>query len=69
MKLISHSAPHPEIHGLLINGGRCIDASRFGPEYDEAFFGGDGLEGLLKCAEANAVAASAVGLNWIQFPG
>jgi hypothetical protein len=52
MKLIRHGAPDHEIPGLLLNDGRRIDASGFGSDYDEAFFGGDGLERLAQWAEA-----------------
>jgi 2,4-diketo-3-deoxy-L-fuconate hydrolase len=53
MKLIRFGQPGAERPGLLLADGRRIDASGFGGDYDEAFFGGDGL---LRLAEwlANA---------------
>lgn len=46
MKLIRFGNPGEERPGLLLGDGRRIDASGFGEDYDEAFFGGDGLERL-----------------------
>ena len=46
MRLIRCGAPGAEVPGLLLPDGKRIDASAFGEDYDEAFFGGDGLERL-----------------------
>jgi 2-keto-4-pentenoate hydratase/2-oxohepta-3-ene-1,7-dioic acid hydratase in catechol pathway len=46
MKLIRFGAAGAEKPGLLLDDGRRIDASRFGGDYDEAFFGDRGLERL-----------------------
>ena len=43
MKLIRFGNPGEEKPGLQLADGRNIDASGFGADYDEAFFGGDGL--------------------------
>ena len=43
MKLIRFGQPGAERPGLLLADGTRIDASGFGGDYDEAFFGGDGL--------------------------
>ena len=60
MKLIRYGAPGHEIPGLLLDDGRRLDASGFGSDYDEAFFGGDGLERLAAWAKANAASAPVV---------
>lgn len=46
MKLIRLGAPGREKPGLLLDDGTRLDASAFGSDYDEAFFGGGGLERL-----------------------
>src|SRR2546425_1230162 len=52
MKLIRFGAPARERPGLILPDGRRIDASGFGggesADYDEAFFGSDGLERLAR---------------------
>jgi 2-keto-4-pentenoate hydratase/2-oxohepta-3-ene-1,7-dioic acid hydratase in catechol pathway len=60
MKLIRFGSPHQEKPGLQLDDGRRIDASAFGSDYDEAFFGGDGLERLAAWAKANAATAPTV---------
>lgn len=60
MKLIRFGNPGHEKPGLLLADGRRIDASGFGSDYDEAFFGGDGLERLAAWARANAASAPVV---------
>ena len=42
MKLIRFGNPGEEKPGLQLEDGRRIDASAFGSDYDEKFFGGDG---------------------------
>lgn len=61
MKLIRFGTPGQEIPGLQLNDGRRIDASGFGQDYDESFFGGDGLERLADWAAENADNAPVVG--------
>jgi 2,4-didehydro-3-deoxy-L-rhamnonate hydrolase len=60
MKLIRFGNPGAEKPGLQLADGRRIDASGFGSDYDEAFFGGDGLARLAAWAEANAATAPEV---------
>ncbi len=60
MKLIRFGNPGAEKPGLQLADGRWIDASGFGSDYDEAFFGGDGLARLAAWAEANAASAPTV---------
>jgi 2,4-didehydro-3-deoxy-L-rhamnonate hydrolase len=57
MKLIRFGDPGRERPGLLLPDGTRLDASGFGSDYDEAFFGGDGLARLaawLQAQEARA---------------
>ena len=60
MKLIRFGNPGAEKPGLQLADGRWIDASGFGSDYDEAFFGGDGLARLATWADANAASAPTV---------
>lgn len=46
MKLIRYGSHDREKPGVLLDDGRRIDVSGFGSDYDEAFFGGDGLKRL-----------------------
>ena len=46
MKLIRFGEPGRERPGLQLEHGERIDASGFGQDYDEAFFGGGGLAAL-----------------------
>ena len=48
MKLIRFGEPGRERPGLIVDGGRRIDVSRFGADYDEAFFGLGGVERLAR---------------------
>jgi 2,4-diketo-3-deoxy-L-fuconate hydrolase len=63
MKLIRFGPAGAEKPGLLLNDGRRIDASAFGSDYDEAFFGGDGLARLAGWAKANGASAPTVGAD------
>ena len=63
MKLIRFGAPGRETPGLLLSDGTRIDASGFGRDYDEAFFGGDGLAELQKWLDASAGNAPRVDAN------
>ena len=44
MKLIRFGGPGKQKPGVL--DGTCVDASGFASDYDEAFFGNDGLAAL-----------------------
>lgn len=54
MKLIRIGNPGGEQPGLLLENGKRIDASAFGEDYNEEFFGGDGLARLRSWAKAHA---------------
>ena len=60
MKLLRFGNPGQEKPGLQLADGRRIDASAFGSDWDEAFFGGDGLARLADWAKANADSAPVV---------
>jgi 2,4-diketo-3-deoxy-L-fuconate hydrolase len=60
MKLIRFGAPGHEKPGLLLPDGRRVDASAFGSDYDEGFFGGDGLARLGAWAASHAASAPTV---------
>lgn len=60
MKLIRFGEKGEEKPGLQLEDGKQIDASGFGEDYDEAFFGNDGLDRLRDWAEKNAATATAV---------
>jgi 2,4-diketo-3-deoxy-L-fuconate hydrolase len=60
MKLIRFGQSGHEHPGLLLPDGRRIDASSFGSDYDEAFFGGDGLARLSAWAATHAASAPTV---------
>ncbi len=60
MKLIRFGNPDHEKPGLILDDGRRIDASASGSDYDERFFGGDGLMRLAAWAKANASSAPTV---------
>ncbi|MEO5818296.1 MAG: fumarylacetoacetate hydrolase family protein [Gemmatimonadaceae bacterium] len=50
MKLIRFGQPGAERSGYLLPGNKRVDASAFGSDYDETFFGGDGLARLAEWA-------------------
>lgn len=60
MKLIRFGSHDHEKPGLILDDGRRIDASAFGADYDERFFGSDGLERLADWVTANAATAPTV---------
>ncbi|CAN5779207.1 fumarylacetoacetate hydrolase family protein [soil metagenome] len=60
MRLIRFGTAGSEHPGLLLDDGRRVDASAFGSDYDEAFFGGDGLARLAQWADANAMSAPTI---------
>jgi 2,4-didehydro-3-deoxy-L-rhamnonate hydrolase len=60
MKLIRFGQPGQEKPGLQLADGRWIDASGFGQDYTEDFFGNGGLDKLSSWASANAAGAPTV---------
>ncbi|MGH9745111.1 MAG: fumarylacetoacetate hydrolase family protein [Candidatus Acidiferrales bacterium] len=54
MKLIRFGELGKEKPGLLLDDGSRVDASSLGIDYDEQFFGGDGVEKLRRWADTNA---------------
>ena len=58
MKLIRFGDPGKEKPGVLLNDGTRVDASSFGSDYDEAFFGGAGIVRLAEWIEKHPVPAS-----------
>jgi 2-keto-4-pentenoate hydratase/2-oxohepta-3-ene-1,7-dioic acid hydratase in catechol pathway len=46
MKLIRFGEPHKEKPGIMLGDGKKFDVSSFGEDYDENFFGTDGLSRL-----------------------
>ncbi len=60
MKLIRFGEPGRERPGLLLGDGARIDASSFGEDYGEAFFGGDGLQRLNAWSKQHAKSAPRV---------
>lgn len=61
MKLIRFGEPGRERPGVLLADGRRVDASAFGEDYDEDFFGGDGLQRLARWLERDGRSAPTVG--------
>jgi len=60
MKLIRFGEIGHERPGIQLDDGTRIDASRFGGDYDETFFGGDGLQRLRAWRDENAARAPRV---------
>ena len=60
MKLIRFGAPGHERPGLQLEDGARVDASAFGQDYDERFFGGGGLRTLREWAAREAARAPRV---------
>ncbi len=60
MKLIRFGNPGQEKPGLQLPDGRRIDASAYGSDYDESFFGGDGLALLSTWAAEHADSAPTI---------
>src|SRR5215468_9974901 len=59
MKLIRFGDAGQERPGLLLDGGRRIDASALGEDYDERFFGGGGLQRLRAWLDRDGAGAPA----------
>jgi 2-keto-4-pentenoate hydratase/2-oxohepta-3-ene-1,7-dioic acid hydratase in catechol pathway len=60
MKLIRFGDPGKEKPGVQLKDGSRLDASALGTDYDEAFFGGDGLKKLASWIGTNSSSASRV---------
>jgi len=54
MKLVRFGKRGNEKPGLLVDDGTRVDVSSSGMDYDEEFFGGDGVERLRRWVEKNA---------------
>ena len=63
MKLIRFGPAGAERPGVQLPDGRRIDASAFGEDYGEAFFGGDGLQRLARWVAAEGARAPVVGAD------
>jgi 2-keto-4-pentenoate hydratase/2-oxohepta-3-ene-1,7-dioic acid hydratase in catechol pathway len=61
MKLIRVGEPGREKPGVLLGDGTRVDVSRCVPDFDEAFFGGDGLATLAAWLPGNAASAPRLG--------
>jgi 2-keto-4-pentenoate hydratase/2-oxohepta-3-ene-1,7-dioic acid hydratase in catechol pathway len=57
MKLIRFGAAGTEKPGVILEDGSRIDVSSFGRDYDESFFGGEGIHQLRNWLAANATKA------------
>ena len=60
MKLIRIGNPGRERPGVLLDDGRRIDVSEFAGDYDESFFGSDGIDRLGKWLQTHAAGAPVV---------
>lgn len=60
MKLIRFGEVDREKPGVILEDGTRVDVSGFGQDYDEAFFGGDGLRRLGAWLAENAASAPRV---------
>src|SRR5579872_1710347 len=60
MKLFRFGSPGKEKPGVILEDGTPIDVSAFGQDYDEVFFGGDGLARLGAWVTKNAAGAPRV---------
>jgi 2-keto-4-pentenoate hydratase/2-oxohepta-3-ene-1,7-dioic acid hydratase in catechol pathway len=54
VKLFRFGAPGEERPGILLPDGTRVDATGFGADWNEAFFGGDGLQRLARWVAAEA---------------
>jgi 2,4-diketo-3-deoxy-L-fuconate hydrolase len=61
MKLIRVGEPGREKPGVLLGDGTRVDVSRCVPDFDEGFFGGDGLATLARWLPGNAASAPRLG--------
>jgi 2-keto-4-pentenoate hydratase/2-oxohepta-3-ene-1,7-dioic acid hydratase in catechol pathway len=63
MKLIRFGPAGAERPGVQLPDGRRIDASGFGEDYGESFFGGDGLQRLARWVASDGARAPVVGAD------
>ena len=63
MKLIRFGPAGAERPGVQLPDGRRIDVSAFGDDYDERFFGGDGLQRLASWIASEGANAPVVGAD------
>ena len=63
MKLIRFGPAGAERPGVQLPDGRRIDVSAFGDDYDERFFGGDGLQRLARWIASEGANAPVVGAD------
>jgi 2-keto-4-pentenoate hydratase/2-oxohepta-3-ene-1,7-dioic acid hydratase in catechol pathway len=63
MKLIRFGPAGAERPGVQLPDGRRIDASGFGEDYGESFFGGDGLQRLARWVASQGAQAPVVGTD------
>jgi len=61
MKLIRVGEPGREKPGVLLGDGTRVDVSRCVPDFDEGFFGGDGVATLARWLPGNASSAPRLG--------
>lgn len=61
MKLIRFGAEGAEQPGVITASGKKIDVSAFGQDYNEDFFGGDGIERLSAWLEKNEASCPEIG--------
>jgi 2,4-didehydro-3-deoxy-L-rhamnonate hydrolase len=57
MKLARYGAPGSETPAVLLDDATRLDVSGFVRDFDEAFFGGDGVRGLADWVQRNAASA------------
>src|SRR5258705_11352173 len=60
MKLARFGEPGSERPGVLLDDGTRVDATAFVRDYDEAFFGGDGVRALASWMKDNGASAPRV---------
>jgi 2,4-didehydro-3-deoxy-L-rhamnonate hydrolase len=63
MKLIRFGPAGAERPGVQLPDGRRIDVSGFGEDYDERFFGGDGIDRLARWVASEGAKAPVVGAD------
>src|SRR5690349_24552084 len=63
MKLIRFGPAGAERPGVQLADGRRIDVSGFGEDFDERFFGGDGLHRLARWVASDGSRAPVVGAD------
>ena len=63
MKLARYGDPGAERPAVLLDDGTRIDVSGFGEDFDERFFGGDGLQRLARWVASDGSRAPVVGAD------